>query len=347
MAARTQIRLYILASALCLCRGCSAPEQTTALDFQSLQNARGPEATAKVRFLDRDGKLAYRYYPGSTGLSVLYLHGGGAHGAAGYEPAAGILSGEFGISVLVPDLRGHGRSEGSRGHARNPEQIYEDVSLFLSFLRKEHSQVYLVGHSSGAGLALNYLTGQSPEQSESRTRSSSPEAPLSPYGVAFIAPELGPEMNAHRKGADFARVQVWPFVLHALSGGNFLGGYHAVSFAYPDRILRQDPLLLSSISVEMALALTPRNPAKQLQSLRKPCLLIAGTGDVLLDPEAFRIEENECEFMILKAGHLDIIHLSAPALGRWIVGKKESRDQEQTNRKANSPTTEEESNHGI
>jgi alpha-beta hydrolase superfamily lysophospholipase len=57
------------------------------------------------------------------------------------------------------DLRGHGKSEGIRGHARSINQLMDDVDLLYSFAGEIFPgfRLILYGHSMGGTIVLNYI----------------------------------------------------------------------------------------------------------------------------------------------------------------------------------------------
>jgi pimeloyl-ACP methyl ester carboxylesterase len=73
----------------------------------------------------------------------------------GQAPAA--LS-EKGWNVVVPDLRGHGRSTGPRGYASERVAV-EDMRALLAYLANERlrSPYGVVGHSAGGALSARFL----------------------------------------------------------------------------------------------------------------------------------------------------------------------------------------------
>jgi len=60
---------------------------------------------------------------------------------------------------LTLDLRGHGNSEGKRGHINNFKKLLNDSEEMFINIRKENLDVPIVmfGHSLGGCIALNYL----------------------------------------------------------------------------------------------------------------------------------------------------------------------------------------------
>jgi alpha-beta hydrolase superfamily lysophospholipase len=88
---------------------------------------------------------------------VLIVHGHGEH-AGRFQEVAAFLN-QHGISVAALTLRGHGNSEGKKGHAPSLEQLLTDIEYFVRFVRVDYlnSDLYLYGHSMGGNIILNYL----------------------------------------------------------------------------------------------------------------------------------------------------------------------------------------------
>ena len=68
---------------------------------------------------------------------------------------------ELSFSVYAWDMRGHGRSEGQRGYAREFEDYVKDLQLFIQHLRDERGlypkNLHLLGHSMGGLVQLKML----------------------------------------------------------------------------------------------------------------------------------------------------------------------------------------------
>jgi long-chain acyl-CoA synthetase len=93
--------------------------------------------------------------PASEAIVVL-IHGLGGH--------SGILGNvvEYlvpqGYEVYAMDLRGHGRSQGQRGHINHWQEFREDLRIFLQQIRQQqaHCPLILWGHSLGGTIVLDY-----------------------------------------------------------------------------------------------------------------------------------------------------------------------------------------------
>lgn len=90
--------------------------------------------------------------------AVLVVHGMFEHSGR-YTELAGTLA-EAGFSTFALDLRGHGESEGRRGHVRRFERFPEDVDRFVEAVAAGPSPAlprFLVAHSLGGLIGLRYL----------------------------------------------------------------------------------------------------------------------------------------------------------------------------------------------
>ena len=88
--------------------------------------------------------------------AVTVVHEAGEHGGRYLDQARQLAA--QGWAVALPDLRGHGRSEGARGHSNGMREILRDlgdVQDHLAYRQPEAPKV-LLGHGLGALWALAY-----------------------------------------------------------------------------------------------------------------------------------------------------------------------------------------------
>jgi hypothetical protein len=150
-------------------------------------------------------------------------------------------------------------------------------------------------------------------------------------GYLFVSPFFGYKAHTEKQEAadqkavpSFSRVDVGPFVVNSMSLG-LLGGHTcAVRFNYPDRILKTQPLLIPSITVNMALASTPSDPVAQWRALDHPFALFIGAEDEVMDATkvvAFaglprpEIRAASQALVVEKANHLSILLKAADLIG--------------------------------
>ena len=88
--------------------------------------------------------------------SITLVHGLGEHSSR-YQHLAEYYC-EQGISVLSFDQRGHGRTQGKRGHILSYNLAMQDIKHFIAENRSRHpeSRHFLYGHSLGGAMALYY-----------------------------------------------------------------------------------------------------------------------------------------------------------------------------------------------
>ena len=88
---------------------------------------------------------------------VCLVHGLGEH-VTRYDHVAAQFN-EANMDFVGIDLRGHGDSEGARGHINNMNLFLDDVEALLIHTRKNYNDlpIVLYGHSLGGNIALSYL----------------------------------------------------------------------------------------------------------------------------------------------------------------------------------------------
>ena len=139
------------------------------------------------------GRLRLRYRTTEVQrarAAILVVHGLGEHGAR-YDDFATRVAG-YGISTFAFDLRGHGISDGRRGHVSNFDILLQDVDRF----RREvvgcidpRTPLFLLGQSMGGLIVLRYLEEY--------------DAPLA--GAVLCAPWLGTAVEIPRWQVTAAR----------------------------------------------------------------------------------------------------------------------------------------------
>jgi len=108
---------------------------------------------------------------------VAIVHDAGDHGGR-YEELAAILA-EEGWAVALPDLRGHGKTEGDRGHSAGRKEVVRDLDEVLQHLayRLVGAPKTLIGVGRGALHALALCT----------------DRPGLVDRMVLVAPELSPK----------------------------------------------------------------------------------------------------------------------------------------------------------
>lgn len=120
----------------------------------------------RTGFSTQDGtKIFAQYWTPEieTKAVVVQVHGLGEH-CGRYQHVAEFF-GQYGIALYGYDHRGHGRSEGKRGHVPDYASLMEETRLALSEAAKLFPNVpqILYGHSWGGNIALNFLLRENPK----------------------------------------------------------------------------------------------------------------------------------------------------------------------------------------
>lgn len=87
---------------------------------------------------------------------IVIAHGLGEHSGR-YDNLVKIMQ-DDGVSFYALDHRGHGRSEGKRGHVGSFSEYTEDLKTLFRLVQKENQAVpvILLGHSMGGVIAFQY-----------------------------------------------------------------------------------------------------------------------------------------------------------------------------------------------
>lgn len=99
---------------------------------------------------------------GNTRAVIILVHGMGEH-IGRYKHVVEFLNG-IDCAVVGMDHRGHGTSEGKRGHIESYGQLMEDTELLVKKAESLYPGIPLVmyGHSLGGNIAANYVLRNKP-----------------------------------------------------------------------------------------------------------------------------------------------------------------------------------------
>jgi len=244
-----------------------------ALNFKDFEERLANSASVgptEVQFIAADAggiDLAYEVFtpPGNFSDLLVFYHGGGSNMHAGYDRLASELASRAPLAVCLPDMRGHGASGGRRGHADTPTDVWKDVDCLVARLARDFRvRIHLGGHSSAAGMLVNYCILHTPQTNVS--------------SLILLAPEFGFRAGLYRAGTGpsgaFARIKICPFLLNSFSAGHLGGSIPAVTLNYEASQLGPEMGIVQNYTVNMATAVTPKDPIGQLARLELPTWLI-------------------------------------------------------------------------
>jgi alpha-beta hydrolase superfamily lysophospholipase len=104
------------------------------------------------------------YWPVDNPVAIVgIVHGLGEH-AGRYQHLARWLNDKQ-VAVVAYDRRGHGQSEGRRGHTPTFDLLLDEIAQLLVAMemRAPEAPAFLYGHSMGGNLLLNYLIQRRPK----------------------------------------------------------------------------------------------------------------------------------------------------------------------------------------
>jgi alpha-beta hydrolase superfamily lysophospholipase len=242
---------------------------------------------------------------------VTLVHGAGDHGGRYFGAARVLAAG--GYAVALPDLRGHGKSEGSRGHTAGLREVVSDLDAVQEHLayRLPVAPKLLVGQGLGALYAMAFAV----------------ERPGQVAGLVLLAPLLEPKFAPPRPKGGLLRLFKGP---GATDRGS-LGLEAAALTGDPSEqaAWKADPLVHDAITLgaaqaiaEIARAIPPR-----LASAQVPVLVLHGSEDSIAAPEASRsLSERGAEVRILPGLRHDLLHeRGADGLAREILAWIDAR----------------------
>jgi lysophospholipase len=216
-------------------------------------------------------RLQYRSWEASHARAALLIVHGLADHSGRYEEV-GCRFAAYGFSTFALDLRGHGLSEGRRGHVDRFDCLLQDVDRFrreVMGLVDVSTPLFLLGHSMGGLVALRYE-----EEYETTFR-----------GVIVVSPWLATAVDVPRWKVTLANavarlLPAVPFRAHI--DADALSRDPDVVRAYRDDPLVHDtitPRLFVESSAAMGLAL------QRSERISTPLLFVLAGEDRIVDTQ--------------------------------------------------------------
>ncbi len=215
---------------------------------------------------------------------------------------------QSGVTVFVPDLRGHGANY-PHGDTAYLGQLDDDMADFMNAVHSQYKNARwtLVGFSSGGGFALR-IAGRDPGSQFDRF------VFLSPF-LRYNAPTVRPASPNEKASPEH---NVWYSVsikrIVGLSIFNFFGIHHfdglpVLAFPVPTDIEATTPMY----SFRMEENFQPHKDYRaDIRAISKPAQVLVGSQDELFLPEKFAAvfdgERNDIPVTIVPGmGHSDMI----------------------------------------
>jgi alpha-beta hydrolase superfamily lysophospholipase len=222
-------------------------------------------------FITSEGlKIFYQYWVPDAPKAVLILvHGMGDHSGR-YGPFVRYFV-ERGFAVALYDQRGHGRSDGERGHADQFQDYLQDLAQFIQMTKERFpkSPVFLVGHSFGGQIALNFVVRYAKGL----------------RGVVLCSPNIVlklPVPTWKKRMADWAQNSMGHMRLTHPLNAKMLSHDPDVVAAYEN-----DPLIFNHVTARLGALIMQNLEIIMAMALRVhlPTLFIQAGDDVICSPE--------------------------------------------------------------
>lgn len=270
------------------------------------------------RYSARDGaKLSFRYYPAGEKQVAVLIHGSAGSSSDMHAMAQDLQ--RIGVTVFVPDLRGHGANL-PHGDVSYVGQLDDDMADFLHFATPKYPSAMwtLIGFSSGGGWVLRIAA-------EPIGRSFDRYILLSPF-LRYDAPTVQStrkQDQSENRGVssasqNVATSQVWAgvntgrivgLILLNKLGIHMFDGLPVLTFAVPPNI----PSLTASYSWRLQQSFQPHDDyLSDIRLVSKPMQVFVGSADELFLPSKFRevfgSQRNDIQVTVLPGlGHSDMV----------------------------------------
>jgi pimeloyl-ACP methyl ester carboxylesterase len=235
-----------------------------------------------TRYKARDGAaLSYRLYRGGEAQVAVLIHGSAGSSYDMHRLAEALL--QRGVTVFVPDLRGHGANY-PHGDIAYIGQLDDDMADFMKAVHPQYknAQWTLVGFSSGGGFALR-IAGSDPGNEFDRF------VFVSPY-LRYNAPTVRPASPSEKASPEH---NIWYSVsikrIVGLSIFNSFGIHHfdglpVLAFPVPTDI----EATTARYSFRLEENFQPRsNYRADIRAIKRPAQVFVGGQDELFLPEKF------------------------------------------------------------
>jgi acylglycerol lipase len=209
---------------------------------------------------------------GDINAVISLIHGLGEHSSR-YKHVAEYYQSK-GYVVAAFDLRGHGKSQGQRGHYASLETALDDIKVFIDSTTAQFpgKPVFLYGHSLGGVMVLNYAI----------------KIKNNLTGVIATSPGL----------ATGDKVAPWKLSLgkllySVLPTFSMANGLDVENISRDKEVVRKykaDPLVHDQITARFGLDFLNAGlwASEHAKEFKLPLLLMYGTGDHIVSGEAIR-----------------------------------------------------------
>lgn len=215
-------------------------------------------------------RLYYEKHAVKNAKAVLIIvHGVNEHSGR-YQPLINALGKKF--TIYLYDHRGHGKSDGVRAHIDSFDQLIADLREFIAIVKNEEKKkIFLVGHSMGGQVVVNYLGKY-------------PQTPVEGFITSSANFRLSMKINPLKKFLGMQAAGVLPRMkLRNEIDPKYICTDHEVVRDY-----KRDPLVTKFVTTRLAAEIL-RNQDSIMNNagrIKLPALVLHGADDAITDPSA-------------------------------------------------------------
>lgn len=245
-------------------------------DYKVIENKSQPKFGQELWIPAKDSTLLFnRVYGESTETLMILIHGSGSDSRY-LSDIANHLADQNIATVITPDMRGHGRNTGEKGHIDFIGQLEEDIEAIIDYSRKElgAKKIILAGHSSGGGFVLRFIGNPDNTKVDKAIL-------LSPY-LGHKAKTVKPNSGGW---VQIALPRIIGLSMLNSIGFRSLNHLPVLYFNRPAHI--NDALQAPHYSFNMTLNFNPDNHLKEIENISIPSLVLVGEKDESFYPERF------------------------------------------------------------
>ena len=214
-----------------------------------------------------------KWLPKESIKRVLVFHHGMGEHAGRYQHMLDAFAGT-GTAFYALDARGHGRTEGRRGGIPQFELLADDLEDLVQLARSENQQqrVFLLGHSMGGAVALDYTLRDNQQDNLRGLILSSPAVDVPSHAINRVLKAVA---------GVFVKVAPRVVIYNMLNQADLSRDTKTID-AY-----RSDPLVhgKASVTVGHTLFHLHKRFYKEANRLTIPVYLFHGTADRITNPE--------------------------------------------------------------
>lgn len=221
---------------------------------------------------DRVRLFGQAWLPNHAVGTVLLLHGYSEHSGNYAQLVRNFTDAKF--AVMAMDMRGHGLSEGPRGHADSPTTYVEDLEFFANSVFQQllpQRPLYVWGHSLGGLVGLQVLLRA--------------KLPTRPTAAVFTSAMLGfPELTGPQKilaklAPLIAKILPTLPVAHGISTNVLSHDESYLARRFEDPLISRVATPKWLLSMQVAVNELQKN-ADQFQKLNQTLFMLAGDEKV-------------------------------------------------------------------